>query len=85
MKLCIKCKYILASDKVVDPECSRCGYDRPTSLVTGLLTPNDKLPYCAVQRLNPEPCKIAGDLWEAAAHVMTPEEEEQMLKEATYV
>jgi hypothetical protein len=84
-KLCVNCKHVVFPKEHDNKEVSRCGYNHPTSLVTGLLTPNDKLPYCAVQRLNHEPCKIAGELWEAAFDVMTPEEEEEMLKEAKYV
>jgi hypothetical protein len=84
-KLCVNCKHVVLPKLHDNNETSRCGYKHPISLVTGLLVPDDKLPYCAVQRLNHEPCKIAGDLWEAADHVMTPEEEEQMLKEAKYV
>ena len=78
MKLCIKCKYILASDKVADPECSRCGYDRPTSPITGLPVPLDRLPFCAVQLLSTSPCGLTGEKWEAAEDVMT--EEEELLK-----
>ena len=85
MKLCINCKHVVLPKLHDNNETARCGYNRPISLVTGLLAPIDSLPWCNVNRLPSQPCKPSGELWEAAAHVMTPEEEEQMLKEATYV
>jgi len=85
MKLCINCKHAVLPKLHDNNETARCGYKRPISLVTGLEVPDDKLPYCAVQRLNHEPCKIAGDLWEAAAHVMTPEEEEELMQGMPHV
>jgi len=80
MKLCINCKHAVFPTDHNNREVSKCGANRPISLVTGLEVPDDKLPYCAVQRLNHEPCKTSGELWEAAAHVMTPEEEEELMK-----
>jgi hypothetical protein len=44
-----------------------------------------RYPTALSSGLNHEPCKTDGELWEAADHVMTPEEEELMLKEAKYV
>ena len=86
MKLCINCKHRLDSEAIPkDLEFSRCGFERPISLVTGLLRSIPELPYCSGQRYRIGACSPDGNNWEAAAHVMTPEEEEQMLKEATYV
>ena len=84
-KLCVNCKYVVLPKLHDNNETARCGYKRSVSLVTGLLVPDDKLPYCAVQRLNHEPCKSFCAFWEAADHVMTPEEEDLMLKPAKYV
>jgi hypothetical protein len=79
MKLCINCKHAIFPIDHNNREVSRCGANRHISLVTGLLAPVDKLPYCAVQRLNHEPCKFAGELWEAADHVMTEQEEKELM------
>jgi len=84
-KLCVNCKHVVFPIDHNNRELSRCGANRLLSLVTGLLAPVDSLPWCNVNRLPSQPCKIAGDLWQAADHVMTPEEEELMLKEANYV
>jgi len=85
-KLCVNCKHRLDSEAIpTDPEFSRCGYERPISLVTGHLRPIPELPYCSSARTRLGACTIDGNNWEAAAHVMTPEEEEEMLKEAKYV
>ena len=86
MKLCINCKHCLPSEALPqDPEYSRCGFERPISPVTGRLRPIPDLPYCSTQRSRTGACQLDGVNWEAADHVMTPEEEEEMLKEAKYV
>lgn len=86
MKLCIHCKHRLASEAIPeDPQFSRCGFQRPVSPVTGLHLPLTSLTYCSTERLNTGRCKLSADNWEAADHVMTPEEEEELLREAKYV
>lgn len=86
MKLCITCNHRLDSEAMPDdPEYSRCGFERPISPVTGLIMPIGTLPYCSVNRASLGGCKPTAENWEAADHVMTPEEEEEMLKEAKYV
>jgi hypothetical protein len=85
-KLCVNCKHCLSSEAIpLDPEYSRCGFERPVSLVTGRLRTVPELPFCSADRTRAGRCGQNGTNWEAADHVMTPEEEEQMLKEATYV
>jgi len=85
MKLCKNCKHILPGLIGKIDENSRCGYDRPTSLVTGLLHPVEALPFAELERRTTGRCGPLATYWEAADHVMTPEEEEEMLKEAKYV
>lgn len=86
MKLCINCKHCLPSEALPqDPEYSRCGFERPISPVTGRLRPIPDLPYCSTSRSRSGHCQLDGVNFEAADHVMTPEEEEEMLKEAKYV
>ena len=77
MKLCINCKYRLDSEVLPnDQEYSRCGFERPISLVTGRLRSTPELPYCSSDRGRLGRCSIDATNWEAADHVMTPEEEE---------
>ena len=78
-KLCINCIHILNSEVLPDDqEYARCGFDRPISLVTGLLRTIPELPYCSTERLPSSRCKPAGEKWAAADDVMTAEEEELM-------
>ena len=84
-KLCVNCKHVVLPKLHDNNETARCGYKRPLSLVTGLLVPDEKLPYCAVQRLNHEACKSFGELWERADHVMTEEEEKELMKGMPHV
>lgn len=85
-KLCINCKHCLPSEaSPEEPEFSRCGYERPISLVTGRYVPTLDLTYCKVERLATSRCKPSADNWEAAEGVLTPEEEEELLREAKYV
>jgi hypothetical protein len=52
MKLCINCKHCIASDiSTENPEYSKCTYERPISLVTGLSKPVKDLPYCSQERV----------------------------------
>jgi hypothetical protein len=81
MKLCINCKYRLDSEVLpTDPEYSRCGFERPISLVTGLLRSIPELPYCSSDRTRSGRCGLDASNFEAADHVMTPEEEEELMK-----
>jgi len=81
MKLCIQCKYRLDSEALPkDQEYSRCGFERPISLVTGLLRPIPELPYCSSDRTRGGRCQIDAVNWEAADSVMTEEEEEELMK-----
>ncbi len=86
MKLCITCKHRLDSEAVPDdPEYSRCGFERPISPVTGRFKPLLDLTYCSSDRSRSGRCGLDATNWEAADHVMTSEEEEEMLREAKYV
>jgi len=81
MKLCIHCKHCLPSEVLPkDPEYSRCGFERPISLVTGRLRSIPELPYCSSDRSRSGRCQLDAVNWEAADHVMTPEEEEELMK-----
>jgi hypothetical protein len=75
MKLCIQCKYILPGIAGKTDENSRCGFERPTSLVTGLLAAIEVLPFAELDRRTTGRCTPLANNWEAADHVMTPEEE----------
>jgi hypothetical protein len=61
-----------------DPEYSRCGFERPISLVTGLKTNRETLTYAELDRRTTGRCTPLAVNWEAADHVMT--EEEELLK-----
>jgi len=78
MKLCIQCKYLLPSLLGDLDDNSRCGYEHPVSLVTGLQTNRETLPYAELDRLISGRCTPLATNWEAADHVMT--EEEELLK-----
>jgi len=83
MKLCIQCKHRLDSEVLPkDQEYSRCGFERPISLVTGLLRSIPELPYCSSDRTRSGRCGLDASNFEAADHVMT--EEEELLKGNTY-
>ena len=85
MKLCKNCKYVIPSLSGKIDDNARCGQDRTISLVTGSSRGRDTLPFAELERRNTGRCKPEAENWEAADHVMTPEEEELMLKEAKYV
>ena len=78
MKLCIQCKHILPGIAGKINENSRCGFDRPTSLVTGLLADIEVLPFAELERRTTGRCSLLANNWEAADQVMT--EEEELLK-----
>ena len=81
MKLCINCKHRLDSEVLPkDLEYSRCGFNRPSSPVTGLLRSIPELPYCSTERFRSGSCTLEAVNWEPADHVMTPEEEEELMK-----
>jgi hypothetical protein len=80
MKLCINCKYCLASTALPDDyEYARCGFDRPSSPVTGLLRSIPELPYCSSDRSRSGRCTLEAINWERADHVMTEEVEQELL------
>jgi len=86
MKLCINCKHCLPSEVLPkDPEYSRCGFERPISLVTGRIRPTLELPYCSSDRTRSGRCQLDAVNWEAADHVMTPEEEEELMQGMPHV
>jgi hypothetical protein len=65
MKLCKNCRHWLPSEAVPqDPDFSRCGYERPISLVTGELKPILTLPYAEMERQAAGRCKPFGDHYE---------------------
>jgi hypothetical protein len=78
MKLCIQCKHILPGIAGKINENSRCGFDRPTSLVTGLLADIEVLPFAELERRTTGRCSLLATNWESADHVMS--EEEELLK-----
>jgi hypothetical protein len=78
MKLCIQCKYLLPSLRGALDDNSKCGFDHPISLITGLKTNGDTLPYAELDRRTTGRCTPLATHWEAADHVMT--EEEELLK-----
>jgi len=75
MKLCIQCKYILPSLRDELDDNARCGFEHPISLVTGLKTNKETLPYAELDRRTTGRCTQLAVNWVAADHVMTPEEE----------
>ena len=85
MKLCKNCKYVIPSSSGKIDDNARCGQDLTISLVTGSFRERDTRPFAELERRNTGRCKPEAENWEAADHVMTPEEEEEMLKEAKYV
>jgi hypothetical protein len=85
MKLCKNCKHVLPDSVGNISDLSRCGYERPTSPVTGLLRAADTLPFAELERRTSGRCKPLAELWEAADHVMTPEEEEELMKGMPHV
>ena len=78
MKLCITCKYLLPSLREALDDNSRCGFEHPISLVTGLKTNRETLTYAELDRRTTGRCTPLANNWEAADHVMT--EEEELLK-----
>jgi len=82
MKLCIQCKYLLPSLRGALDDNSKCGFDHPISLITGLKTNGDTLPYAELDRRTTGRCTPLATHWEAADHVMT--EEEELLKGNTH-
>ena len=79
MKLCKNCKHLLPDSLGKITDLSRCGYERPISLVTGLYRELDTLPFAELDRRPTGRCKPSADLWEAAEHVMSEEEEKELL------
>ena len=82
MKLCIQCKHILPSLRDELDDNARCGFEHPISLVTGLKTNRETLPYAELDRRTTGRCTPLATNWEAADHVMT--EEEELLKGNTH-
>ena len=81
MKLCINCKHRLDSEAIpLDAEYSRCGFERPISPVTGRLRSIPELPYCSLERSRSGRCMLDGQNWEAMPDVLTPEEEEELMR-----
>ena len=83
MKLCITCKHILPGLAGKTNENARCGFERPTSLVTGLLAAIEVLPFAELDRRTTGRCTPLANNWEAADHVMT--EEDELLKGNVYL
>jgi len=81
MKLCINCKHRLDSEVLPkDQEYSRCGFERPISLVTGRLRSIPELPYCSSDRTRSGRCGLDAVNFEDVEHVMTPEEEDELMR-----
>jgi hypothetical protein len=80
-KFCVKCKYCLPSEaRPLDPEYSRCGFEHPISYVTGLPKAVLDLPFCSGERALHGRCSPLANNWEAADHVMTEEEEKELME-----
>ena len=55
--LCKNCKYLTPSEaSPKDPEMSRCTFERSISLVTGLPTQTQDLPFCDMDRRSSGRC-----------------------------
>ena len=80
MKLCIQCKYILPSLRDELDDNARCGFEHPISLVTGLKTNRETLTYAELDRRTTGRCTPLANNWEAADHVMTEEEEKELME-----
>ena len=80
MKLCKNCKHLLPDSLGKITDLSRCGYQHPVSLVTGLLREQDTLPFAELERRSTGRCGLSAEHWEAAEHVMA-EDEEKAIKE----
>lgn len=84
MKLCINCKHrINAVELPKELEYSRCGFDRPFSLITGGLRPVNELTFCSTDRTLGGRCKLDAINYEPADPVIT--EEEELLKGNAHV
>ena len=79
MKLCINCKHVLPSLIGKIDNNARCGFEHPISLVTGLKTERETLPYAEFDRRTTGRCTPLATNWEVAEHVMTEEEEQELL------
>jgi hypothetical protein len=67
MKFCINCKHFLLSEGAPNkPELGRCAYKRPISMVTGLPSSTDNLPFANVARAaaSKGTCGADGNLYE---------------------
>jgi len=64
MKLCINCVHFAMEKHTINPELGKCTVNRTTSLVTGLLTSINTLPFCVVERCSNKPCGHDGLLFE---------------------
>ena len=85
MKLCKTCRHVLPGIAGKIDENSRCGFERPISPVTGLLRAVDALPFAELERRITGRCGLNGEYWEANEHVMTPEEEEELMQGMPHV
>ena len=63
MKLCVDCKHFAMEKHSINQELGRCTVNRTTSLVTGLLTSINTLPFCVVERCSNKPCGHDGLLF----------------------
>ena len=72
MKLCINCKHHVVDVDVPKSKYTRCGYNRPVSLVDGQPVPVNDLTFCSSQRIgrfNSTVCGIEGQFFEEASNV----------------
>ena len=81
MKLCINCKHWERNENAPHtPSVSKCGFDRPISLVTGDLVPIDTLPYADQERRVNGRCGLLGVNFEQSTPPQyTLEEEADLL------
>ena len=80
MKLCINCTHWLRSEaSPKDSEFSRCGFERPISLVTGELAPIITLPYAETERRAAGRCTPLGEHYEESTPPTHSVEEEAEL------
>lgn len=82
--LCKNCKYLTPSQaNPSDPEMSRCTFERPISLVTGLPKQTQDLPFCDMDRRSSGRCgPLAANYLPAdpaSIPFITPEETQELL------
>ena len=80
MKLCKNCIHMLLSEAAPhNLELSRCGYERPISLVSGEPKAIPELPFAEHERRAHGNCKPTGDHYAPIPSPLSVEEEAELL------